>query len=375
MVRMSDVVRGAASKPRPDPAAEKSRAAPPPPAPSAEAVDAPPSGDTESRVPARLSLRALATMAPPVRPAPAVATGDAPRRPDDAAADVDVVKPFVGLHRLLERIRPLVKTGDPFPWDELESIMERLVSASTASAELFWLAHAATPPPGSDPLAFHQARLTVLAVRIGVNVGLDPEQLAELGIAAALMNTGLWTVDVAARRDAQSLEYRNHPRLSADLVHRWDPPSDVVVLAILQHHELEQGQGFPQALQGQTIHPYAKVLGLVDRYATLTGSGLGRTGARPHEVIRDIVRSKTEEFSAAVVKALLTEISIFPPGTPIRLNTGEIGRVTGVNRNHPLRPRVAVVADGKGHALATPRVVDLSDTPFLYITGPVTEPR
>ncbi|MBI2217742.1 MAG: HD domain-containing protein [Candidatus Rokubacteria bacterium] len=366
---MSDVARGAASKPRSDPPPEKSRAAAPAPPPPAEA--APPSEDTELRVPARparLNLRALATMAPP-----AAAERDEQPPADRRALDVDADNPFVLLERLLERVRPLVKTDDPFPWDELTSIVDRLVSASTASAELFWLAHAAMPPAGGDPIAFHQARVATLALRIGANHGLEPAQLAELGTAAALLDVGLWLLDGAARRDMQSPEYRSHPRLSAELVHRWGPPSDVVVQAILQHHELEHGQGFPRALQRQAIHPYAKVLGLVDRYATLTG--LGRTRARPHEVIRDIVRSKNEEFSPALVKALLFEISIFPPGTPIRLNTGEIGRVTGVNRNHPLRPRVELVADGKGQALPAPRGVDLSETPFLYITGPVTESR
>ena len=68
----------------------------------------------------------------------------------------------------------------------------------------------------------------------------------------------------------------------------------------------------------------------------------------------------------------------FDTGDPIhtrvvRLNTEEIGRVVAVNRNHPLRPRVEVVADSKGHRLPAPKVIDLSEAPFLYITGPVTE--
>jgi len=47
--------------------------------------------------------------------------------------------------------------------------------------------------------------------------------------------------------------------------------------------------------------------------------------------------------------------------------------VTAVNRNHPLRPRVEIVADGKGQRLASPKTMDLSEAPFLYITGAVAE--
>ena len=64
---------------------------------------------------------------------------------------------------------------------------------------------------------------------------------------------------------------------------------------------------------------------------------------------------------------------MFPPGTVVRLNTEEIGRVIAVNRNHPLRPRVEIMADARGQRLPAPKTIDLSDSPFIYITGPVTE--
>ena len=42
-------------------------------------------------------------------------------------------------------------------------------------------------------------------------------------------------------------------------------------------------------------------------------------------------------------------------------------------RHHPLRPRVDIVADGKGQRLVTPKSADLADAPFLYIMGAVPE--
>jgi hypothetical protein len=111
----------------------------------------------------------------------------------------------------------------------------------------------------------------------------------------------------------------------------------------------------------------------MDTYTRLTSPRPPRPRLMPHEAIREIVRSKHESFSPALIKALLSEISVFPPGTRVRLNTGEVGQVTAVNRNHPLRPRVEVVSDSKGNRPATPKTIDLSETPFLYITGPVSE--
>jgi hypothetical protein len=378
MVRMSDLVRGTPSPPRPD---ARPQAPADAPATRDEDAQARPRGADESAVaaarPARPRLRALATMAPPVGSAPPAPPGDERPRPDGEDTDLATGgDAFALLQRFLERVRALVKTGDALPWSDLESIIDRLARATSRSAELFWLAHAAAPAPGTDPLAFHQARVAVLALRIGATLGLGPAQLRELGSAAALIDVGLWLGDGGAGRAAtESPEYRDHPRLSAGLVRRWSPPSAVIVDAILQHHELEHGQGFPQALQRDAIHVYAKVLALVDRYAALTSPAPGRGGMWPHEAMRDLVRCKTGEFSPTLIKALLAEISIFPPGTPVSLNTGEVARVIGVNRNHPLRPRVEVVADGKGQRPGVPRVIDLAETPFLYITGPGSEPR
>ena len=97
------------------------------------------------------------------------------------------------------------------------------------------------------------------------------------------------------------------------------------------------------------------------------------SGAGQSEAVREIVKSRHESFPSVLIKALLSEISVFPPGTVVRLNTEEIGRVIAVNRNHPLRPRIEVVADSRGNRLSTPKVIDLSESPFLYVTGPVSE--
>jgi hypothetical protein len=365
MVRMTDLVRGRTTTPPAAPAKTPEPTAAPP-ASSPPATQAPPADAAATRTP-RLNLRALANSAPD-RSAPAEAPRPAPA-PIDAADEV-----FARILLVLEHARGLVKSGEPFPWTELQRAIERAITALTQSGELFWIANSAIAPAGTDPIGFHQARVAVLALRVGQNVGLDGASLVGLGMAGTLVDVGLWPLGEGGRRlDPQSPEYRAHPRTGAEIVRRWEPPMPSIPDAIAQHHELEQGQGYPQGLKGDAIHRHAKILGLVDRYAQLTGSGGARGRSRPYEAIRDIVRSKNEEFSPALIKAFLGEISVFPPGTPVRLNTGEIARVIGVNRNHPLRPKVEVVSDAKGHPLAA-RMIDLSETPFVYITGPATEP-
>jgi hypothetical protein len=365
MVRMSDLVRGIVRETPP---------ARTPPAPEAAAEPA----ERPVVVTARpVSIAAGGPPAPVVRLEPPVPGPHAPAEPSEPSQPL-----FGELLQVLVEARDRVRGGGAFPWGRLEALVDRASASLMASPELFWTAHNPAAPPGVDYVAFHQARVCVLALRVGATLGYDLGRLRRLGLAAALFDAGLWQLapELVERADGLSghdlATYRAHPKVSADIVERWSPPDARIVESILAHHEREQGQGFPRGLQGGAIDPDAKIIGLVDTYTALTVPPSARPRLRPYEAIRDIVKTRNDQFASPLLKALLSEISVFPPGTIVRLNTEEVGRVIAVNRQHPLRPQVEIFADGKGQRLAVPKVLDLSEAPFVYITGPVgDDPR
>jgi hypothetical protein len=366
MVRMSDLVRGLG---RDTPARPAERPSEPPAESRTAEPPAPPRAEPPPRQ--RTSYGDLPTVAESTAAvAPAV---EAPVAADEPSVLLGEVQ------ALLLEVRALARGSGDFPWSRLAALMDRCVTSLERSSDLFWVANNPAAPPGVDYLAFHQARVAVTALRIGGNVGYDRRRLVTLGTAGCLIDVGLWQLPETLLRKLDALTgdeqtaYRSHPRLSADLIRRWGPPDDLIPQAVLEHHEREQGQGFPQGLTGSAVEPDAKVLGLADTYTGLTLPPTARPRLRPHEAVREIVKSRHEAFPSPLIKALLSEISVFPPGTVVRLNTEEIGRVVAVNRNHPLRPRVEIMADGKGLRLPAPKTVDLSESPFIYITGPVTE--
>jgi HD-GYP domain-containing protein (c-di-GMP phosphodiesterase class II) len=369
MVRMSDLARGSVPPeprpraPEPEPAESKRQpgatvAAPPPPQP-----------------PAATRLRITP---PPGPPRPEAAREAAPADVSPPGSPDSPEQVLQDLQQFLERVRDLLKGNEPFPWGDLERLIERVVQSLAAGSELFWLAQSPVVPAGVEYPAFHPARVAVLSVRIAMTLGYDRRRLIELGMAAALIDVGLWQLAPGILRRLDSLsrdetaQYEAHPRSAAERLRRWTPPFEGLVETVLQHHEREHGQGFPQGMQGAAVRPEAKIVGLADTYMALIVPPSLRPGLRPHEAIREIIRGKQEAFPSATVKALLSEISFFPPGTVVRLNTGEIGSVIAVNRNHPLRPRVEIV-EGRTGPLPTPKILDLSEAPFVYVVGPVGE--
>jgi HD-GYP domain-containing protein (c-di-GMP phosphodiesterase class II) len=379
MVRMSDLVRGIV------------RDAPPAPAPAPRPAPVETAQPPAERV-VRTPRAKLGSLEPPAAP-PAVEHEDTPEpvpvtRPAPVAQTPPSAPPapaespqalFDEVQNFMLQVRDIVHANASLPWPRLESLVDRVALALRDSADLFWIANNPSGGGHGDYLALHQARVAVLAVRIGTALGYDRPRLLALGMAGCLIDVSLWQLpetvlrkmDTAAGEDRTL--YRSHARLSAELIRRWEPPSDRIPAAVLEHHERERGQGFPQGLQGPAIDGDAKILGLVDTYTALTAPPASRPRLRPHEAIREIVKTRHDEFPPVLIKALLAEISVFPPGTVVRLNTEELARVIAVNRHHPLRPKIEVLADGKGHRLSVPKLLDLSEAPFLYITGPVAE--
>lgn len=305
---------------------------------------------------------------------PLAAPAGSVERATEAPADA-VEELFGRLMRFIGTVRELTGSNDTFPWGSLLRLIQEVTATLGKSDDLFWIASRTAAPPGVDYLAFHQARVAVLALRVGAGLGYEPRRLGELGMAACVFDAGLWQVPEAVLRQGDPLSareqelYRAHPRLGAALLRRWTPPSDVILDAVLHHHEREQGQGYPQGLRGPAIHPDAKIIGLADTYAALTLPPAPRVGRPAHEAIREIVRSRARAFDPVLIKALLHETSLFPPGTLVRVSNGEIGRVVALNRDHPLRPRIELL----GRPSAVPRLIDLVEMPFLYITGPIAK--
>ena len=68
-----------------------------------------------------------------------------------------------------------------------------------------------------------------------------------------------------------------------------------------------------------------------------------------------------------LLKSLIEQISLYPLGTFVQLNAGEIGRVIQINKNLPTRPVVRVIADSSGNAFKKAKDVNLARELPVYI--------
>jgi len=126
------------------------------------------------------------------------------------------------------------------------------------------------------PTARHCRRVSVLAREIGRQFKLSRIELDTLSIAALLHDIGkigfpsLLLDKQGGFTEEEEYIIRSHPRAGKNVVAYLAGFAEVGEI-VAQHHELEDGSGYPAGLKSYNTHPLARILGLanlVDNLAT-----------------------------------------------------------------------------------------------------------
>lgn len=219
----------------------------------------------------------------------------------------------------------------------------------------------------------------IMSIKIGVGLKYTRDDLLRLGLAAILHDMGMCLIpdDILDKRGPLSPEERNlikrHPEQGAQAIRRLGAGAAWIADIVLQEHERTGGQGYPHGLKGAEIHEYAQIIGLADTFEALLHARPHRKRFLPHEAVRELVVKEKASFPMRILKCLIQQFSVFPLGTRVQLNTGEIGEVVELNPQYPLRPVVKVYMDPGRVALAEPRLQDLSKTSLVHITEAVQD--
>ena len=238
---------------------------------------------------------------------------------------------------------------------------------------------ALSSPPG-PPLVTNLINVGILGTKVGIGLGYYGEELRRLALAGLVHDIGIFAVpqQLLTKTGRLTQEERalveQHPRLGREVIERLG--KDYVWLAdvVLQAHERGNGQGYPNRLKGREIDELAQILGLVDIFDALVSPRPYRRRLLPHEAIRELLNTERTAFPREIIKALVEQLSVYPLGTKVRLNSGEEGVVFRITPSYPSRPVLYVTGENEHSANAAPRYLDLGLMPHLSIADTVDPP-
>ncbi len=271
--------------------------------------------------------------------------------------------------------------SDP-PISGVAQIVEQLIGNMTSSSDLCLksVQHTSNFEDADQYLAYHHVNVAILAMRVGMGLQMSSSDLYELTLSGIVHDVGMTQLPAGLITRQGKLDQsgyaqiKQHPSYGKQLLASCAAAYPFLQTVAYQEHERLDGSGYPEGLSGNGIHLFARIIGLVDTYEALTHVRPFRDHMIPFNVLQQLIRLGGHLFDKDVVKAFLDEISVFPAGSYVKLNSGEICIVSSVNKNYPLRPVVRVYYTADGSKLEEGRTIDLKSEPMLYITDP-EDPR
>ena len=230
----------------------------------------------------------------------------------------------------------------------------------------------------ADSLAKRSANVAILTIRLGLEVKYDERRCVALGLCGLMHDIGMLTIPARAlnaRKFGIKLKelLRRHPNESKRMAQSFGKDFNWVGKIVVQAHERWDGGGYPRGLKQEEIHEFARIIGLVDSYEAMVQPRADRKARVVYNALQEIIDQRNTEFEPRLIKALIGIVSIFPLGSLVKINNGEIGRVVGADRLHPTRPAVDILLDSRGRRLADARPLNLVDEPMLYIVDPAID--
>lgn len=115
-----------------------------------------------------------------------------------------------------------------------------------------------------------------------------------------------------------------------------------MLATILQHHEREDGSGYPNGLLGSQIHPTAKAITVADVFEAITADRPYRRRFTIYQAADSLQGMLYGKLCPEKTTIFLQGLSSFYVGNMIRLSNGEVGEVIWIDKFIPTRPTVRV---------------------------------
>ena len=212
----------------------------------------------------------------------------------------------------------------------------------------------------------HALDVSVYMMAFGRFLEMSRQDIALLGHLGLLQDIGKTRLPDAllAKRERLSQEeiaaVRQHVEHSVEILRKTEglPPS-LADLAGL-HHERVDGSGYPRGLKGNQVGLMGSIAGLVDVFDALTARRPYAEPMAPSMALSTVYKWRGSLFDASLVEQFIRCIGIFPVGSVVELDTGEIGIVIAQNLEKRLQPRIMLFRDAEQKPIKPEKLVDLA---------------
>ncbi|EMP54781.1 metal dependent phosphohydrolase [Marinobacter santoriniensis NKSG1] len=265
----------------------------------------------------------------------------------------------------VEKVTRDIEAGNDLNLDDARPVLQQCVASIKANAgAMFWVSRIKHREAYT---AEHCLRVAIFSIAFARFLGMPDGDLETIGVCGLLHDLGKLRVPdhILNKPGALSPDefriMREHTSHGYELLKADQGLDPIVADVTLHHHERMDGRGYPQQLAEWQISRFARLISIVDAFDAITSDRCYRDGLPTSEAIRILYRNRGQQFDAGMVEAFIRMIGIYPAGSLVELNTGEVALVVATHPGRKLSPRVEILLDARKQPV-TPRILDLSET-------------
>lgn len=156
----------------------------------------------------------------------------------------------------------------------------------------------------------HSLDVSIYSLGLGKVLGYDAATLEDLGVAALFHDIGKRNVslDILCKKggltDAEWEQMKMHPQYGLVILNNHPNISDAVKAACFEHHESWSGNGYPQQLVGDEIHPFARIVAITDTYDAMTTQRSYNVPLSPIDAVTMMKEKLAGRYDPEMLKAM-----------------------------------------------------------------------
>lgn len=253
------------------------------------------------------------------------------------------------------------QNGSPINIFGVQGILLTLINAYLTKPYKLFRFHEYTKE--EDYIFHHSVSVGVMSAYLAQKMKYPKRVCNEIGLAGMLVDCGMAKIPPHYLYKTKDLDHDSvqqlskHPIYSYQMLKNISSLSDGVMLAVLQHHEREDGTGYPLGVLGSQLHHYAKIVMIMDAYHAMVSHRHYRKPISPFTAL-EILNKDLVKFDPRALLVLTQEVPQLFVGNQVTLSNKEIGEIIFIPNDSPTRPMIRLQ---NGQALA------LSQYPSLLI--------
>ncbi|MCP9470700.1 MAG: HD-GYP domain-containing protein [Nitrospira sp.] len=215
---------------------------------------------------------------------------------------------------------------------------------------------------------YHSVNTSLLAMSLGRDLGFTKSELHQIGVGALLHDIGKTKIpnellNKPGRFEPDEMELmKQHVLRGVEILSNLTGLAEAHAKPALEHHERVDGTGYPFGRSKDEISRFGLMASIVDIYDAITSDRCYHRGRPPHDALQYLyLLSLKGHLDAELVQRFIRVVGVFPVGSLVELNTGEVAVVRRVHREAPLAPLVIIVKSASNVLLSKPIECDLRE--------------